>query len=382
VAVDAALGRVLAEDVASPVDLPPFDHSAMDGYAVALASFGGDGPWSLPVRGESRTGDGLDGALDAGAARRIFTGAPIPLGADAVVMQERVTREADRATFDARPKPGANIRLRGEDLARGATAVPRGTRLRAAHLGMAAMCDRAWLEVARRPHVTILATGDELRAPGGGGAPGTIPESNGVALKAMAQGAGAVARIAPTASDERQATEDAVAAALEGTDVLVTVGGVSVGDHDWVRPALEACGCTLDFWKVAIKPGKPIALGRRGRTLVVGLPGNPSSAMITFALFGLPLIRALQGDRAPVAPRRPARAGADIVREAGRTEFLRAALLRDVSGETWATPLGNQASGAGTSLAAAEALLVIPAEATRVARGELCDVLLTHELGV
>ncbi len=167
IAIDAAFGRVLAEDVVSPFDLPSFDYSAMDGYAVAFASFGREasGPWTLPVLGESRTG-GMPDDLLPGCACRIFTGAPIPRGADAVVMQERVARVGERATFEARPKAGAHIRRRGEDLAQGVVAVARGTRLRAAHVALAATCDRAWVHVARRPLVTILSTGDELRAPG------------------------------------------------------------------------------------------------------------------------------------------------------------------------------------------------------------------------
>jgi molybdopterin molybdotransferase len=384
VSIDAASGRVLAEDLLSVSDLPPFDYSAMDGYAVALASFPGEGPWTLPVLGESRTGAAPDDLL-AGCACRILTGAPIPKGAEAVVMQERVARVGDRATFDAKPRDGANIRRRGEDLARGGLAVARGTRLRPAHLGLAAACDRAWLEVARRPVVTILSTGDELRSPGTlppGDSGGSIPESNGVALRAMAERAGATARVAPIVRDDRAETERAMALALEGCDVLLTVGGVSVGDHDWVRPALERIGATLDFWKVAMKPGKPLVLGRKGRSIVVGLPGNPASAMITFALFGVPLLRAMQGDRAPVAPRRRARCAGFARAEAGRTELVRVTLSAGEDGETWATPLGNQASGATSSLAQADALLRVPAETTRIARGEPCDTLLLEELGL
>jgi molybdopterin molybdotransferase len=384
VAIDAACGRVLAEDLVSAADLPAFDYSAMDGYAVASASFAGAGPWTLPVLGESRTG-GVPEDLLPGCACRIFTGAPVPRGADAVVMQERVARAGERATFDAKPKPGAHIRRRGEDLARGAVAIERGTRLRPAHVGLAATCDRAWVDVARRPLVTVVSTGDELRSPGTAASVGretSIPESNGVALRAMAERAGAAARIAPIVPDDREATERAIAVALDGCDVLVTVGGVSVGDHDWVRPALEGTGVTLDFWKVAIKPGKPLVLGRRGRSIVVGLPGNPASAMITFALFGLPLLRAMQGDRAPVAPRRTARCAGFTRAEGGRTEFVRVALAQGDDGETWASPLANQASGATASLARADALLRVPAEATQIARGEACQVILLGELGL
>jgi molybdopterin molybdotransferase len=198
----------------------------------------------------------------------------------------------------------------------------------------------------------------------------------------MAEHAGATARVAPIVGDDRAATERALGVGLEGCDVLVTVGGVSVGDHDWVRPALEAIGVTLDFWKVAMKPGKPLVLGRRGRSIVVGLPGNPASAMITFALFGLPLLRAMQGDRAPVTPRRRARCAGFARTEAGRTELVRVALSHGEGGETWATPLANQASGASSSLAHADALLVVPADATRVGQGESCEVLSLEELGL
>ncbi len=300
-------------------------------------------------------------------------------------MQERVARAGDRATFEAKPKVGAHVRRRGEDLARGAVAIARGMRLRPSHMALAATCDRAWLDVARRPLVTIVSTGDELRLPGtaaGAGRDTTIPESNGVALRAMAERAGATARIAPIVRDDRASTERAFALALEGCDVLVTVAGVSVGDHDWVRPALETTGVTLDLWRVAIKPGKPVLLGRRGRSIVIGLPGNPASAMITFALFGLPLLRAMQGDRAPVAPLRQARCVGFTRAEAGRTELVRVTLARGEGGEAWAAPAPNQASGASSSLAHADALLRVPADVARIEHGEVCDVQLLDELGL
>jgi molybdopterin molybdotransferase len=381
VAVDAVCGRVVADDVVSPFDIPAFDYSAMDGYAVALTSFEGSGPFTLPVLGESRPGE-IPADLVPGCASRIFTGAAIPKGADAVVMQENVTRSGDRATFDVRPRAAHHIRRRGEDLSRGAVAIARGTRMRPAHAGLAAACDRAWIDVARRPIVTILTTGDELRAPGTAAVAGTIPESNGIALRAMAERAGAMARIAPIVRDDRLATEHAITSALDGCDVLVTVGGVSVGDHDWVRPGFEAASVTLDFWKVAMKPGKPIAVGRRGRTVALGLPGNPSSAMITFALLGVPLLRAMQGDSAPVALPRAARLGAAFSRvEAGRAEFLRATLGRSDDGSIVVTPVVNQASGAASSMAEAHALLCVATATTQLARGDLCDVLLIEELG-
>lgn len=382
--LDDADGRVLAEDLVAPSDLPAFDYSAMDGYAVRARDLDGAPPFRLPVRGESRTG-ALPGALEAGAAMRIFTGAALPDGADSVVMQENVTRDGDVAVITAQTRKGQHVRRRGEDLAEGATALPRGTRMRPAHLALAASLDRAQVAVARRPVVTVLATGDELRRPGTDPVPGTIPESNTVALRAMARRAGAVARVQPYVRDDRQATERAFAAALEEADVVVSVGGVSVGDHDLVRPALEAVGVTLEFWRVAIKPGKPIAIGRRARagrrdTVVVGLPGNPSSAMVTFAIFGVPLLRAMQGDARPLPPFVPARMTRAHAHDPGRLELARAALSQGEAG-LLVTTLGNQASGAVTSMAHADALVCIPEHASGVAAGEEVDVLLLSELG-
>ncbi len=373
VALDDADGRVLFDDLRTDRDLPAFDYSAMDGYAVASAVFAGDGPFVLDVRGESQTGREAP-PLEPGTTCRIFTGAAMPKGADTVVMQERVTREKDKATFQASPKPGACVRRRGEDMLAGSIALKAGTRLSAAHLALAAMIDQAWLNVARRPVVTILSTGDELRAPGSAGSGVTIPESNSVALRAMARAAGAVARVGPYVRDDRAATEEAFETALRGTDVLVTVGGVSVGDHDLVRPALEKIGVALEFWKVAIKPGKPLAVGRRGDTIVLGLPGNPASAMITFALFGVPLLRALQGDRDPLPATLRAHVSRAIPHEPGRLDFARAWLTRE--GEHLRVePLSNQASAAVTSMATANALMCIPLSSTGLVADEMVDVL-------
>lgn len=384
VELEAADGRVLAEDVVAPVDLPGFDYSAMDGYAVRVADLPDPLPARLPVVGESKTG-ALAAPLAAGTTMRIFTGAPIPAGADAVVMQENVAREGEVAAFSARPRVGQHVRRRGEDLARGATAITRGTRLRPAHLGLAAACDRARVLVGRRPTVIVLATGDELRAPGGEARPGTIPESNTFALRAMARRAGALALARPYVPDDRAGTERAFAEALEEADVVVTVGGVSVGDHDLVRPALEAVGVTLELWRVAIKPGKPIAIGRKARagrrdTLVVGLPGNPSSAMVTFGVFGVPLLRALAGDARPVLPPVRARVTRAIAHEPGRLELVRATLARDARGLV-ATPLANQASGAPTSMAQADGLLLVPQDSGPVPEGSELDVLPLGDLG-
>jgi molybdopterin molybdotransferase len=385
-------GRVLAEDIVARFDLPGFDYSAMDGYALAVRELGdsdsdkdkGKPPIRMPVRGESRTGVVPD-ALVPGSMMRIFTGAQVPTGADTVVMQEHVTRDGDIAVLTGQPRLGQHIRRRGEDIAVGALAMMKGTRLRPAHLSFAAALDLAELPVAKRPDVAILATGDELRRAGTDAVPGTIAESNTVVLRTMARRAGATARALPFVRDERSATERAFAAALEESDVVVTVGGVSVGDHDLVRPALEAVGVTLAFWRVAMKPGKPLAVGRfprpgRRDAIVIGLPGNPASAMVTFALLGTPLLRALQGDARPFPTTRRARMTRPHAHDPGRLELARATLSQADDGQLTVTTLGNQASGAVTSMAAADALVLIPAEANGIPAGADVDVLLANDL--
>jgi molybdopterin molybdotransferase len=373
VVLERAVGRVLARPVVARGPFPPFSLSAMDGYAVSTSSCAGNGPWTLEVVGESRTGS-LPAPLVPGAACRIFTGAALPDGADAVIMQENISRDGNRATFTVAPRRGAHVRLAGEDLKAGDVAIEPGTRLGPFHLSLAASLDHPELVVSRRPRVAIVCTGDELRAPGEPARPGTIAESNSAGLRALAEQAGADARIAPIVRDDRGEARAAIDRALGHADLLVTVGGVSVGDHDVVRPALEDAGVTLDFWKVAIKPGKPLALGRAGRARVLCLPGNPASSLVTFSLFAMPLLRAMQGDRQPLPSMLKARLASDINRSPGRLEFMRAKLLT-VDGQLVAETLPTQSSGAVTSMAWADALAVIPAEATSLARGEAVDVL-------
>ncbi len=382
VPLDEAEGRILNEDLVAQSDLPGFDYSAMDGYAVRAQDIKA-APTRLPVRGESRTGT-VPGTLAEGTAMRIFTGAALPEGADAVVMQENVQRDGDIAIFTTVPRAGHHVRRRGEDLKRGGVALAKGARLRPAHLALIASLDQSHVPVAQRPDVAILATGDELRRPGTDPVPGTIPESNTVALRAMARRAGANTRALPYVRDDRAATERAFASALAEADVVLTIGGVSVGDHDLVRPALEAVGVELDFWRVAIKPGKPLAVGRFPRAqkreaIVLGLPGNPASAMVTFALFGVPLLRALQGDQRPFPELTRARMARAHAHDPGRLEFVRAALTHAADGPR-VTTFGNQASGAVTSMAQADALVCIPADSGGVPAGAEVDVLLLSDL--
>jgi molybdopterin molybdotransferase len=222
--------------------------------------------------------------------------------------------------------------------------------------------------------VTIVCTGDELRAPGDPPRPGSIAESNAIGLRLLAEQAGASVSVAPLVGDDLHATRTAIERALAHSDLLLTVGGVSVGDHDVVRPALEQAGVALDFWKVAIKPGKPLALGRAGRVRVLSLPGNPASSLVTFALFGLPLLRTMQGDKRPLPRPLRARLGSPLSHKAGRLEFVRSEL--GVVGDTLTVqPLPNQASGAVTSMAWSDALALVPAAANSLAEGEMVDVL-------
>jgi len=373
VSLDQAIGRVLAMPVLARAPFPPFSASAMDGYAIATSSFDGSGPWTLEVVGESRMG-ALPPPLLARTACRIFTGAALPSRADAVIMQEDAVRDGDRVTFRAAPRPGAHVRHAGEDLGAGDVALRPGTRLGPFHLALAASLDHPELVVARRPRVTIVCTGDELRTPGEPVRPGTIAECNSIGLRALAEQAGASVRVAPIVPDDRQAARSSIEEALSEADVLITVGGVSVGDHDVVRPALEEAGVRLEFWKVAIKPGKPLALGRAGSTRVLSLPGNPASSMVTFSLFGLPLLRAMQGDDRPVPVTLRAPLAASITRSPGRLEFMRAKLVT-IEGQLAVQTLPNQASGAVTSMAWADALAIISPEATSVPRGEMVGVL-------
>ena len=380
VPLEDAEGRVLGEDLVAAMDLPAFDYSSV---RLRDLDDAGVAPFRLPVRGESRTG-ALPGPLEPGTTMRIFTGAAIPAGADAVIMQENVARDGDVAVVAQRPRTGQNVRRRGEDLAARSVAIARGTRLRPAHLSLAGAIDRADVSVVKRPVVTILATGDELRRPGTDALPGTIPESNTVALRAMARRAGASTRAHPFVRDDRAATERAFAAALDTSDVVVTIGGVSVGDHDLVRPALEAVGVQLDFWRVAIKPGKPLMIGRfpragRRDAIVVGLPGNPASATITFAVFGIALLRAMQGDAKPFPTFARARMTRAHAHDPGRLELARAVLSQADHGYA-VTTLGNQASGAVTTMAQADALVCIPENATGVGAGDDVDVLLMSDL--
>ena len=361
VAIGEALGRVVAEDITAAADVPGFANSAMDGFAVRSGPAGR----VLRVVGESRAGAPATASVGDGEAIRISTGAMLPQGADAVLQVELVSEDTDRVTLNDDVKPGRNVRHPGEDIRAGTTVLEAGTPLGPAELGIAVNAGRAGVRVARRPRVAILATGDELVDPGAPLGPGQIHDSNATTLAALVARAGGVARTGRVA-DERGATARAVADALDGADLLVLSGGVSVGPHDHVKPALLANGVEEVFWRVALRPGKPTWFGvrRADGTLVLGLPGNPVSAYVTFTLFARPALAALQGaDPAPQLRR--ARLAVAVERHPDRDECVRVRI--DEHGA--ATPTGPQASHILSSLLGADGLAVIPRGSGELAPG-------------
>ena len=361
VAIRAALGRVLAADITAAGDVPGFANSAMDGFAVRSGPAGR----TLRIVGESRAGAPATAAVRDGEAIRISTGAMLPAGADAVLQIELVSDDTDSVTLNDEVRPGRNVRNAGDDIRAGSTVLRAGASLGPAELGVAVNAGRAAVRVARRPRVAVRASGDELVDPGAALGPGQIHDSNAITLSALAAAAGAQVH-AVRVPDERAATERAIADALDDADVVLLSGGVSVGPHDHVKPALQANGVDEVFWRVALRPGKPTWFGvrRSDTTLVFGLPGNPVSAYVTFTLFARPALAALQGaDPAPQLRR--ARLAVPIERHPDRDECVRVRIDADGA----ATPTGPQASHILTSLLGADGLAVIPRGAGELAAG-------------
>jgi molybdopterin molybdotransferase len=356
VEIAAALGRVLARNVRAEGDVPPFPCSAMDGYAIRSGPAGR----TLQVVAESRAGAPADRRLAEGEAIRASTGAAIPPGADAVVRQEDVEERGEQVAVNVAVAPGDNVRAAGEDLRKGAPVLAAGTVLGPSELGFAVGAGAAELTVARLPTVAILCTGDELRAPGEPLGPGQIHNSNATMLEALVQRTGARAHAAERVPDSLASTEAALARALDRADVVVVSGGVSVGPHDHVKPALEALGVRELFWGVALQPGKPTWVGERAGKLVFGLPGNPVSSVVTFTLFAVPAIAALQGATAPEPTREQAMLGVAVKRNPAREQAVRVR-LEQRDGARVAIPNGPQASHLVRSLVGADALALIPA---------------------
>ena len=376
VALGAAHGRVLATDLSATRTQPPFDASAMDGYAVRAADLA-TLPVELEVIGTAPAGRAFAGDVGPGQAVRIFTGAPVPAGADAILIQENTEPAGPGRVRALVPvSAGRHIRRAGVDFTAGQVGLIAGTRLDFRALSLAAAMNHGQVAVVRRPLVAILATGDELVPPGSPVGPDQIVASNHVGIAALVERAGGVALDLGIAADDRQAIAGRIRAAREaGADIIVTLGGASVGDHDLVKPVLEAEGCGLDFWKIAMRPGKPLMFGRLGGARVLGLPGNPVSSLVTGLLFLTPLVRALAGGgRAPVADQ-AAVLGADVAENDGRRDYLRATLSLDGEGRRVATPLTKQDSSLLSVLARADALLVREVRAPAARAGDPCRII-------
>ncbi len=370
----SAIGRILARPVRSRSMVPPFDAAAMDGYALVTSALTGTGPWDLRVGARLAAGQQTTASITGGMAARIFTGAPIPQGADAVVMQEDVLRDGDHIRLSRRPVAGQNIRLAGSDMASGAQILAQGARLGPREIAACAAAGAGILRVRRRPRVALLVTGDELRRAGGARMAAQIWDINtpmltaslaaaGVELVACAQGADTVADLF------RQLGEMSAAA-----DLVVTTGGISVGEEDHVRPAVMALGGDMLFSGVAIKPGKPVSAGRIGKAFWLGLPGNPVSAFVTWQVFGLALVRALGGEASGGASRRHVVMAHAILRKPGRCE-LRPAVLAGVDGHGREIVTFEDATHSARVglLSHADGLILLPADADDLPAGALVE---------
>ncbi len=359
-----ANGRYLAQPVLAQRDQPPFDASSMDGYAVAGDPAEGS---SFVVIGEAGAGHAFTGPVGSGEAVRIFTGAPLPAGTNRVIMQENVRREGDRITLTSR-NPRTNIRKRGDDFALGSSLSPR--RLRPVDLALLAAMNCPQIITHRRPSVAIIATGDELVWPGDAPAADQIIASNGFALKALAESAGAEARLLPIARDRAEALE-AILSLARDADVILTIGGASVGDHDLVGPVTARMGMAPAFWKIALRPGKPLIAGRLGSSILLGLPGNPVSSIVCAELFLKPVLLALQGDNDPLPKPRQTRLASPIAANGPRAHYMRARLTP--GGDI--TPFDEQDSALLSILADADALLIRPVDDPARPAGDLVSYL-------
>ena len=354
VPIGQAHGRVLAETASAVIDLPPFASSAMDGFAVRSS----DSPGDLPVVARIAAGRPAARALSEGEAMGIATGGVVPEGADAVIPVEYVVEHDNSVRIDEPVVEGANIRPRGGDLRRGDAVVERGRRLGPGQVGALAAAGVAEVSCPRRPRAAVVTTGTELRAPGEPLEPGQIYEANGLILEAQLTSAGAEVETSAVVADDESAHRVALERGL-AADVLVTSGGVSVGPHDLVRRVEAELGVDEVFWRVAVKPGKPIAFGVRGETLVFGLPGNPVSALVCFELFVRPAVLALQGLAEPGPRFRPGRLTAAVRRNSGRDELVRARSSVDADGITTLAPLDGQESHMIARAATADALVLV-----------------------
>jgi molybdopterin molybdotransferase len=372
-------GRVSAAPVIARHSNPPADVSAMDGYAVRAADARTGA--RLALIGAAPAGHPFAGRLGPGETVRLFTGSVVPEGADSILIQENATASDGLVTVNDPTAPGRHIRRRGQDFRAGDTLIPAAQRLHPRSIGLAAAGGHAWLTVHRRPRIVILSTGDEISLPGEPLPPGGVVSSNGPALAALVRVAGGEPVLLPTAADDMGAIA-AAADAARGAEMLLTTGGASVGDHDLVQAALAERGMVLDFWRIAMRPGKPLMHGRLGEVPMLGLPGNPVSALVCAILFLLPAIARLSGlaGDAPVAE--PVRLGAPLPANDIREDYIRASLLTLVDGGWVAQPYETQDSGMISRLAQADALIIRPPFAPACAVGETVLAIRLAPLGV
>jgi molybdopterin molybdotransferase len=373
VKLSEALGRITATDIKAKHNQPPFQASAMDGYAVMhddIATL----PSSLKLIGVAAAGHGFKGALKHGQAVRILTGAPLPKGADTVVIQENVTAVGNQITVNEITTRGRNIRALGLDFAKGTVLVRAGTKLGARDIGLLASGDHAMIRVRMKPRVAILTTGDELALPGAKRRADQINSSNSFALAAFAKACGAEVIDLGIINDDLTAITQAINRASK-SDVLITTGGASVGDHDFVQEALRRAGVKIDFWKIAMRPGKPFMFGTKGKLRVLGLPGNPVAAMVCVQLFLKPMLETMLGIAASPTPTM-ARLGADIGANDQRQDYLRAILSVSEDGARIATPAPKQDSSMQRVMQTATCLIVRDAFAMPAKIGSLVPILL------
>jgi molybdopterin molybdotransferase len=355
-ALSEARGRVLAETVTARLTKPPFDCSAMDGYAVRAADVASV-PATLRLKGVSHAGHGFDGAVGGSEAVRIFTGAPLPQGADTILIQENASAEGTRVIARETVAKGRHIRRAGIDFRTGDPGPKAGTRLDARAIALTAAMNVPWVRVHRRPRVAVIATGDEIVMPGEPVGPGQIVSANSLALVALVAEAGAE----PMALGIARDTPDSLLAAMKdavGADLILLTGGASVGDHDLVRPVLIKAGLELDFWSIAMRPGKPLVFGRYGGVPLIGLPGNPVSTLVCGLLFVRPAIAAMAGLPAAAPALEQGVLGRDVGANDRRQEYLRASLTRERDGPAVITPFDRQDSSMLSTLAEAGALAV------------------------
>jgi molybdopterin molybdotransferase len=371
--LSSAGGRILARDLVAAIDLPPHTNSAVDGYAFAHVDLVAERETVLPVCGRAAAGHPLGRPAERGTAVRIFTGAPMPDGTDTVMMQEDCAVQDGQVRLKPGIRKGANRRHAGEDVARGAVALAAGRRLSPADLGLAAALGCCELPVFRRLRVALLSTGDEVREPGMELTPGTIWDANRFMLAALLGGLGCAVTDFGICPDREAALADTLAAASAASDLIVTSGGVSTGDEDHVKSAIERLG-GLHFWRLAIKPGRPVALGQIRGVPLIGLPGNPVAALVTFVVLARPLILKLAGAAASAPRLFPVRAGFDYRKKPGRREYVRASLQREGK-DLVAVKYPRDGAGILSSITGSEGLVVVDEETSDLAPGMTVEFL-------